>query len=138
MTISIWRYSHLALAVSSFLFITLASVTGIILSFKPITEKTQSYRSKDFDKLTVAEVIPQLKKSYTDIGEVTIDANQFVVVNGTDLQDQSGNFYVNPATGKSLGKVGKENAFFQWVTTCLLYTSPSPRDRTRSRMPSSA
>ena len=24
------------------------------------------------------------------------------------------------------------------VATCLLYTSPSPRDRTRSRMPSSA
>ena len=25
-----------------------------------------------------------------------------------------------------------------WDSTCLLYTSPSPRDRTRSRMPSSA
>ena len=25
-----------------------------------------------------------------------------------------------------------------WVIICLLYTSPSPRDRTRSRMPSSA
>ena len=25
-----------------------------------------------------------------------------------------------------------------WYTNCLLYTSPSPRDRTRSRMPSSA
>ena len=25
-----------------------------------------------------------------------------------------------------------------WVYGCLLYTSPSPRDRTRSRMPSSA
>ena len=24
------------------------------------------------------------------------------------------------------------------ISTCLLYTSPSPRDRTRSRMPSSA
>ena len=24
------------------------------------------------------------------------------------------------------------------LNTCLLYTSPSPRDRTRSRMPSSA
>ena len=24
------------------------------------------------------------------------------------------------------------------TTSCLLYTSPSPRDRTRSRMPSSA
>ena len=28
--------------------------------------------------------------------------------------------------------------FFDTVTICLLYTSPSPRDRTRSRMPSSA
>ena len=25
-----------------------------------------------------------------------------------------------------------------WCKSCLLYTSPSPRDRTRSRMPSSA
>ena len=28
--------------------------------------------------------------------------------------------------------------FLRMGTTCLLYTSPSPRDRTRSRMPSSA
>ena len=27
---------------------------------------------------------------------------------------------------------------FDWAWPCLLYTSPSPRDRTRSRMPSSA
>ena len=27
---------------------------------------------------------------------------------------------------------------FRWFSDCLLYTSPSPRDRTRSRMPSSA
>ena len=26
----------------------------------------------------------------------------------------------------------------RYITPCLLYTSPSPRDRTRSRMPSSA
>ena len=29
-------------------------------------------------------------------------------------------------------------AFYERLFTCLLYTSPSPRDRTRSRMPSSA
>ena len=28
--------------------------------------------------------------------------------------------------------------FYAGVKICLLYTSPSPRDRTRSRMPSSA
>ena len=31
-----------------------------------------------------------------------------------------------------------EKLFAQYVNVCLLYTSPSPRDRTRSRMPSSA
>ena len=29
-------------------------------------------------------------------------------------------------------------AALTWIAICLLYTSPSPRDRTRSRMPSSA
>ena len=39
---------------------------------------------------------------------------------------------------------GKRRVFAEWMAsaenplTCLLYTSPSPRDRTRSRMPSSA
>ena len=39
---------------------------------------------------------------------------------------------------------GKTNLDFteardsEWQWHCLLYTSPSPRDRTRSRMPSSA
>ena len=32
----------------------------------------------------------------------------------------------------------KNNVFFVKPGICLLYTSPSPRDRTRSRMPSSA
>ena len=32
----------------------------------------------------------------------------------------------------------EQNAKSYIVTSCLLYTSPSPRDRTRSRMPSSA
>ena len=31
-----------------------------------------------------------------------------------------------------------ETKGFDIIDTCLLYTSPSPRDRTRSRMPSSA
>ena len=35
---------------------------------------------------------------------------------------------------------GGENyaAYMEAINYCLLYTSPSPRDRTRSRMPSSA
>ena len=33
---------------------------------------------------------------------------------------------------------GEKNSFKYSGMGCLLYTSPSPRDRTRSRMPSSA
>ena len=35
-------------------------------------------------------------------------------------------------------KITKDGIFIEKLETCLLYTSPSPRDRTRSRMPSSA
>ena len=35
-------------------------------------------------------------------------------------------------------KLIKESVDFTYASPCLLYTSPSPRDRTRSRMPSSA
>ena len=31
-----------------------------------------------------------------------------------------------------------ESSLSTWIYTCLLYTSPSPRDRQKSRMPSSA
>ena len=45
-----------------------------------------------------------------------------------------------PAVGKSHNGEKVEDAMPEADTpqTCLLYTSPSPRDRTRSRMPSSA
>ena len=42
------------------------------------------------------------------------------------------------ATGKTLKENGLIKIDDLYYSTCLLYTSPSPRDRTRSRMPSSA
>ena len=59
-----------------------------------------------------------------------------LVINGGSLARFFGDF-VWPITHESAG--WKYSLFRQigWYT-CLLYTSPSPRDRTRSRMPSSA
>ena len=46
-----------------------------------------------------------------------------------DLCDWSDVLIIAPLTATTLSK---------WVTGCLLYTSPSPRDLSTSRMPSSA
>ena len=49
--------------------------------------------------------------------------------------------YFSPEVSKQLRQIAlDENSSVQVLLAeaCLLYTSPSPRDRTRSRMPSSA
>ena len=58
--------------------------------------------------------------------------NEFIVV---DAVSQS----INPdEEPKIIKKCLEQFNFDQLLLICLLYTSPSPRDRTRSRMPSSA
>ena len=58
-----------------------------------------------------------------------------------ELTPAVGNARVN-ARGDELGPGGKivkkREEVLEDYYSCLLYTSPSPRDRTRSRMPSSA
>ena len=84
MTLSFWRYTHLALALFSSLFLILASVTGIILSYDAVQEKTLPYKSADFDKLTLGETLPVLKKNYLEITELSVDYNQFVTLQAID------------------------------------------------------
>lgn len=116
MTISVWRYSHLALAVSSFLLLTLASVTGVILAFQPVTEKMQPYHTADLDKVTLAQSLPSLRKTYPGISELSIDAHQFVQIKGSDADGKELLAYVDPLTGKILGTPKPADEFFQWVT----------------------
>ena len=68
------------------------------------------------------------------------------------IRSDDGFWYIPFSTGSSIG-IARSESFegpydiyrneivtpqFSWDSDCLLYTSPSPRDRTRSRMPSSA
>jgi sulfite reductase (NADPH) flavoprotein alpha-component len=116
MTISIWRYSHLALAVSSFLLLTLASVTGIVLSFQPIAEKLQPYRAENFSSIGLAQTLPVLRKQYPGISELSVDANQFVQIKGSDDDGKKLTAYVDPRTGRILGTPAPTSEFFEWVT----------------------
>jgi sulfite reductase (NADPH) flavoprotein alpha-component len=116
MTISIWRYSHLTLAVSSFLFLALASLTGIILAFEPISEKIQPYKTNGFEAVSVAEFISALKRNDLEIIDFSVDENQFIVVKAIDENGKNTEFYADARTGKPLGGIQKRIEFFEWVT----------------------
>ena len=116
MTLSFWRYAHLALALFSSVFLLLASVTGIILAIDAAQEKTLPYKTANFDEITLGETLPVLKKTYPEITELSIDYNQFVILQAIDEDGNDINAYIDPKTGKTLGTSLKKNEFIKWVT----------------------
>jgi sulfite reductase (NADPH) flavoprotein alpha-component len=117
MTISVWRYSHLALAISSAIFIALASLTGLVLAFEPVSNRMQPYAIANLDQITLAQTVASAQKNYAGIIEIKIEKNKFVQADVITKDGQSAQIYLNPKTGKSLGKVEPENELFQFVTT---------------------
>ncbi|MBP4137012.1 PepSY domain-containing protein [Flavobacterium geliluteum] len=116
MTLSFWRYTHLALALFSSLFLLLAASTGIILAIDAMQEKTLSYKVENFDQITLGEILPVLKKTYPEITELSIDHNQFVTLQAIDQEGNDVNACIDVRTGKKLGTPQKKSAFIQWVT----------------------
>ena len=89
-------------------------------------------------------IIPLLSQaqviSCIDNINVSLDSNCSSVI---EPQDVISNFdlnetYVVSLTGEHNNAIDGDSLTIEHLWTCLLYTSPSPRDRTRSRMPSSA
>jgi sulfite reductase (NADPH) flavoprotein alpha-component len=116
MTVSIWRYSHLALALISSLFVLILAVTGVILAFDAVNEKVPSYRVENFNELNLSQVVPELRKVYPEITELTVDHNQFVSINAFDQNGDEVKAYINPTNGKILGKVKTKSQSIQWTT----------------------
>ena len=73
---------------------------------------------------------PPTEKKYLSIPFHAIDTKGFI--------ENNDNRYLLSAITKEEDEVYIFRFKAPSHTTCLLYTSPSPRDRTRSRMPSSA
>lgn len=117
MTLSVWRYAHLMLAVFSSVFIALIAITGSILAIDAINEKIPSYKVENFNEVTLGESIPALKKIYPEITEITVDYNGFVTLQAMDADYNDVTAYINPVNGKILGKPEKKTPFIQWVTS---------------------
>lgn len=114
MTLSIWRYAHLALALISSVFLLILSVTGVILAVGAVNEKTQNYKIDDFETVNLAQSLPVLSEVFPEITELTVDHNRFVSVNATDQEGNAVNAYIDPRNGKILGEVKPQSDFIQW------------------------
>ena len=81
----------------------------------------------------------QAAKSLRDEGYevVLINSNPATIMTDPEFADQT---YIEPITVETVAKVIEKERPCAVLGTmgCLLYTSPSPRDATLSRMPSSA
>ena len=91
--------------------------------------------------LTAEHTKPKLSFSYTDHDENWLDNANNVAFNSLSNELRKDGF-INQRVIQTLARGSHDHEVENWVCGlydfCLLYTSPSPRDRTRSRMPSSA
>ena len=73
--------------------------------------------------------------NHNDVVTITLDPSETVGTPTCTFTDGSG---AMADTSVTYGTTGSDSHTAAVTVACLLYTSPSPRDRTRSRMPSSA
>jgi sulfite reductase (NADPH) flavoprotein alpha-component len=116
MKISFWRYIHLFLAVSSSVFILLASVTGIILAFEPIEEQWSS-KTVDISEISVAETIENLQKEHKSVVSLSVNHHNQVKASVVTKEGKNATYFVNPNTGKDIQKPGKRSPIFKFATT---------------------
>lgn len=107
-----WRLIHLWLAMVAGIFLVVASITGIVLSFEPIYEHNQGFYVEDSEELTLAQVVHNLQSRYDEVLGITRDDNGYVSVHV--FEDEEQKFYVNPFSGEKIGELIKTPALFDF------------------------
>jgi sulfite reductase (NADPH) flavoprotein alpha-component len=116
MTLSLWRYSHLLLALSSSLFLIIASVTGVILACEPISNTLQGHSVVDLQEVSVATTIHQLREEHDQVISIKVTTDDFVIASIITREGNKEAFYIDPKTGYKLGIVKKRASLYTWTT----------------------
>ena len=135
------------------------------LTIKPQGENLTMYQGSNFEKVFTAKdannsnvtistgtCASKMKKDHTTTNTSWIlsftatvaGSNVTITANATQTANMSSGLYVYDVEYTQSDEITKERIVEGMITilpestTCLLYTSPSPRDKRQSRMPSSA
>ena len=111
MTISIWRYSHFALAISASVFLVLAALTGIILAFQPINEMLKTSDTIQLNRIDLVETIGVFKDKYPEVIDFKVANNYTFIASVFTKEKEFLEGYFNPLNGNYLGRVQKTSAF---------------------------
>lgn len=114
----IWRYSHFLLAVSSSIFVLLASITGLFLAFEPIENQLRDFKVKGIEEIPLNHVIDTMKSTYEEVVEIMVTPEGFVKASVFSMEeDLSGDIYINPYNGQKIGDIPAKRPLFEFMTT---------------------
>ncbi len=116
MILSIWRYCHFSLAAVASIFLILASITGAILAFEPITDSLKNYSINNLNEISLKETLSVLDKKFKEVYEIQISTENFVSVKVLTFSNQTEEVYLNPINGEILEKVKPKSKFFSFFT----------------------
>ena len=121
---------------------------GVILNKDGSFQRTARFRGPDLDSATPAELVATTSRLNNALRRLGSGWAIFVEAVRRPAQDYPASNFHDAASAlvdlERAEQFAEEGAHFEsayflpllWI--CLLYTSPSPRDRTSTRMPSSA
>ena len=116
MILSIWRFCHFSLAAVASLFLIIASLTGAILAFEPITDSLKNYSINNLNEISLKETLNVLDKKFKEVYEIQITAENFVSAKVLTFSNQTEEVYLNPINGETLEKVKPKSKFFIFFT----------------------
>ena len=116
MILSIWRFCHFSLAAVASLFLIIASLTGAILAFEPITDSLKNYSINNLNEISLKETLNVLDKKFKEVYEIQITNEDFVSAKVLTFSNKTEEVYLNPINGETLEKIKPKSKFFSFFT----------------------
>ncbi len=112
MILTFWRKAHLILALTSGIFLLITSVTGVILSFKPIQSELNNSNISNTPNKSVSELLYQLDSKYDEIIDLQITEDRLIRISVIDQKGEYDEFYINAKTLEKSSIISKEPRLF--------------------------